>query len=86
MTPTDDDLLTADPAVMHDLDVEGKTEELLADDNDLESWSDDPVRMYLYADGRNPCCSRASRKSLLAQAGSRSRGPSSAASCSSATM
>ncbi len=60
----DDDLLTADPAVMHDLDVDGKTEELLAEDNDLESWSDDPVRMYLTQMGEIPLLTRQQEISL----------------------
>ncbi len=52
----DDDLVVE--AVTLDLDIDGKTEELLAADEDGESWSDDPVRMYLTQMGEIPLLTR----------------------------
>ncbi len=52
----DDDLVVE--AVALDLDIDGKTEELLAADEDGESWSDDPVRMYLTQMGEIPLFTR----------------------------
>src|SRR5438045_8858883 len=43
---------------MAELDLDGKTEELLAEDADIESWSDDPVRMYLTQMGEIPLLTR----------------------------
>jgi RNA polymerase primary sigma factor len=54
----DDDLLVDDSAAIADLDIDGKTEELLAEDEDIESWSDDPVRMYLTQMGEIPLLTR----------------------------
>ena len=54
----DDDLLTDDSSAMADLDLDGKTDELLADEEDIESWSDDPVRMYLTQMGEIPLLTR----------------------------
>jgi RNA polymerase primary sigma factor len=54
----DDDLLVDDSATMADLDIDGKTEELLAEEEDIESWSDDPVRMYLTQMGEIPLLTR----------------------------
>ncbi len=53
----DDDLLL-DDAVIPDLDVDAKAEELLAEETDIESWSDDPVRMYLTQMGEIPLLTR----------------------------
>jgi RNA polymerase primary sigma factor len=53
----DDDLLVADPASPGDLEAELKAEELLAE-GDSESWSDDPVRMYLTQMGEIPLLTR----------------------------
>ncbi len=55
---TDDDLLVEDPAAIADLDVDGKAEELLSEEEDIESWSDDPVRMYLTQMGEIPLLTR----------------------------
>jgi len=52
-----DDDLTVDSASL-DLDLDGKTEELLAADEEGESWSDDPVRMYLTQMGEIPLLTR----------------------------
>jgi RNA polymerase primary sigma factor len=52
----DDELVVA--AANLDLDIDGKTEELLAADEDGESWSDDPVRMYLTQMGEIPLLTR----------------------------
>ena len=54
----DDDLLVDDSAAIADLDIDGKTEELLAEEEDIESWSDDPVRMYLTQMGEIPLLTR----------------------------
>ncbi len=54
---SDDDLLSADSASL-DLDIDGKTDELLAEEEDVESWSDDPVRMYLTQMGEIPLLTR----------------------------
>jgi RNA polymerase primary sigma factor len=53
----DDDLIVADPSA-GDLDGELKAEELLAVDSEAESWSDDPVRMYLTQMGEIPLLTR----------------------------
>jgi len=53
----DDDLLSADSTSL-DLDIDGKTDELLAEEEDVESWSDDPVRMYLTQMGEIPLLTR----------------------------
>jgi len=53
----DDDLLVADTASPGDLEAELKAEELLAE-GDSESWSDDPVRMYLTQMGEIPLLTR----------------------------
>ena len=55
---TDDDLLVEDPAAIADLEVDGKAEELLSEEEDIESWSDDPVRMYLTQMGEIPLLTR----------------------------
>jgi RNA polymerase primary sigma factor len=59
----DDDLLVADPPSAGDLDAELKAEELLAD-GESESWSDDPVRMYLTQMGEIPLLTRQEEISL----------------------
>ena len=43
---------------MAELDVDPKADELMADDEDGESWSDDPVRMYLTQMGEIPLLTR----------------------------
>jgi RNA polymerase primary sigma factor len=55
---TDDDLLPPDPAAVLDPDADARSDELLATDDDLESWSDDPVRMYLTQMGEIPLLTR----------------------------
>jgi RNA polymerase primary sigma factor len=55
----DDDLDSAESAVDLELDVEAKADELLAAmEEDSESWSDDPVRMYLTQMGEIPLLTR----------------------------
>ncbi|HEY2882955.1 MAG TPA: sigma-70 family RNA polymerase sigma factor [Pirellulales bacterium] len=57
----DDDALVADPTAagdVGDLDAELKAEELLAAEGESESWSDDPVRMYLTQMGEIPLLTR----------------------------
>ena len=63
----DDDLLVDDSAAIADLDIDGKTEELLAEDEDIESWSDDPVRMYLTQMGEIPLLTRQQEIALAKQ-------------------
>ncbi|MCC7086140.1 MAG: sigma-70 family RNA polymerase sigma factor [Pirellulales bacterium] len=60
----DDELLAADPLAAGDveLDAELKGEELA--EGDLESWSDDPVRMYLTQMGEIPLLTRQEEISL----------------------
>jgi len=58
----DDDLLAADPLTAADLDGELKGEELA--EGELESWSDDPVRMYLTQMGEIPLLTRQEEISL----------------------
>src|SRR5580765_4938550 len=54
----DDDLLVVvDSADGLDLDADASAEELLASE-ELESWSDDPVRMYLTQMGEIPLLTR----------------------------
>jgi len=53
----DDDLLVAE-APVGDLDGELKADELLSVDAEAESWSDDPVRMYLTQMGEIPLLTR----------------------------
>jgi RNA polymerase primary sigma factor len=60
----DDDLLTTDQTNMAELDVDGKADELMAEESDLESWSDDPVRMYLTQMGEIPLLTRQQEISL----------------------
>ena len=60
----DDDLLVADSPTAADLDGELKEEELLAADEGAESWSDDPVRMYLTQMGEIPLLTRKEEISL----------------------
>ena len=48
----DDELDVPDLAADVELSLEAKADELLAEVEDSESWSDDPVRMYLTL-----CCS-----------------------------
>jgi RNA polymerase primary sigma factor len=52
----DDDLLAAESAA-GDIDAELKADELIAD-TEAESWSDDPVRMYLTQMGEIPLLTR----------------------------
>jgi RNA polymerase primary sigma factor len=55
----DDDLDSADLAVDLDLDVDPKAEDLLTvAEEEGESWSDDPVRMYLTQMGEIPLLTR----------------------------
>jgi RNA polymerase primary sigma factor len=55
----DDDLLVEDSAAMADLEIDGKADELMAEEvEDIESWSDDPVRMYLTQMGEIPLLTR----------------------------
>ena len=54
----DDDLLVADSPTAADLDAELKGDELLVADGEAESWSDDPVRMYLTQMGEIPLLTR----------------------------
>ena len=54
----DDDLLVADSPTATDLDAELKNDELLIADGEAESWSDDPVRMYLTQMGEIPLLTR----------------------------
>ncbi len=61
---TDEDLLVDDPAAIADLDADAKAEDLLAEETDVESWSDDPVRMYLTQMGRIPLLTRQQEISL----------------------
>jgi len=53
----DDDLIVAEPSA-GDVDGELKAEELLAVETEAESWSDDPVRMYLTQMGEIPLLTR----------------------------
>ncbi|MEX2140356.1 MAG: sigma-70 family RNA polymerase sigma factor, partial [Pirellulales bacterium] len=59
----DDDELLPEPSSL-DLDVDGRADELLAVDEDSESWSDDPVRMYLTQMGEIPLLTRAQEIAL----------------------
>ena len=59
-----DDDLVLDDSVLPDLDVDAKAEELLAEETDIESWSDDPVRMYLTQMGEIPLLTRQQEISL----------------------
>jgi RNA polymerase primary sigma factor len=59
----DDEELLAEPSAL-DLDLDGRTDELLPGDEDSESWSDDPVRMYLTQMGEIPLLTRAQEISL----------------------
>ncbi len=52
-----DDESLPDPTAI-DLDLDGKADELMAADEDGESWSDDPVRMYLTQMGEIPLLTR----------------------------
>ncbi|MGC4007155.1 MAG: sigma-70 family RNA polymerase sigma factor [Pirellulales bacterium] len=52
----EDDLLAPEPSEM-DMDLDGKDDEL-AEAADSESWSDDPVRMYLTQMGEIPLLTR----------------------------
>ncbi|HEX3997957.1 MAG TPA: sigma-70 family RNA polymerase sigma factor [Pirellulales bacterium] len=54
----EDDLLVEDPAAIADLELDGKADELLSEEEDVESWSDDPVRMYLTQMGEIPLLTR----------------------------
>jgi RNA polymerase primary sigma factor len=54
----DDDLLVGDSPTAADLDAELKSDELLVADGEAESWSDDPVRMYLTQMGEIPLLTR----------------------------
>ena len=54
----DDDLMIEGGAIDPDIDLEGKADELLAAEEDVESWSDDPVRMYLTQMGEIPLLTR----------------------------
>jgi len=61
----DDDLDSPDVVADADLDVEPKAEELLAVvEEEGESWSDDPVRMYLTQMGEIPLLTRAEEIAL----------------------
>ncbi len=61
----DDDLEGVELGVDLDLDLDPKTEELLAVvDEENESWSDDPVRMYLTQMGEIPLLTRQEEISL----------------------
>ncbi len=54
----DDELLDHDPLSLAD-DLDGKVDEALPGlDDDVESWSDDPVRMYLTQMGEIPLLTR----------------------------
>jgi RNA polymerase primary sigma factor len=65
-TVDDEDALLPEPTAL-DLDLEGKTEELLAASEDGESWSDDPVRMYLTQMGEIPLLTRKQEIALAKQ-------------------
>jgi RNA polymerase primary sigma factor len=54
----DDDLLVAENNSVSELDGEFKADELLSVDVESESWSDDPVRMYLTQMGEIPLLTR----------------------------
>ncbi len=54
----DDDLILADTGDIDPLDLEAKADELLEDAGESESWSDDPVRMYLTQMGEIPLLTR----------------------------
>jgi RNA polymerase primary sigma factor len=54
----EDDLLVAEPLPAGELDAELKADEAFAADTDSESWSDDPVRMYLTQMGEIPLLTR----------------------------
>ena len=54
----DDDLLVVDASANGDIEADLKAEELLAGEGDNESWSDDPVRMYLTQMGEIPLLTR----------------------------
>jgi RNA polymerase primary sigma factor len=58
----DDDLIAADPLTAADVDGDLKGEELA--EGELESWSDDPVRMYLTQMGEIPLLTRQEEISL----------------------
>jgi len=61
----DDDLDSADLNVDLDLDIDPKAEDILsAVDEEGESWSDDPVRMYLTQMGEIPLLTRQEEISL----------------------
>ena len=51
-------MLVVDASANGDLDADLKAEELLAAEGDSESWSDDPVRMYLTQMGEIPLLTR----------------------------
>jgi RNA polymerase primary sigma factor len=53
----DDDLIVADSGD-NDLDLDGKADDLLEETAESESWSDDPVRMYLTQMGEIPLLTR----------------------------
>jgi RNA polymerase primary sigma factor len=53
----DDDELLAEPTAL-DLDLDSKPDDVLTADDDGESWSDDPVRMYLTQMGEIPLLTR----------------------------
>ncbi len=54
----EDDLLVAEPLPAGELDADFKADEVLAVEADSESWSDDPVRMYLTQMGEIPLLTR----------------------------
>jgi RNA polymerase primary sigma factor len=60
----DDELDVPDLAADVELSLEAKADELLAEVEDSESWSDDPVRMYLTQMGEIPLLTRQQEISL----------------------
>ena len=62
----DDDELLPEPSPL-DLDIDAKTDEILSADEDGESWSDDPVRMYFTQMGEIPLLTRKEEIALAKQ-------------------
>jgi len=54
----EDDLLVDGPLSLADAELESKVDDALPGDDDVESWSDDPVRMYLTQMGEIPLLTR----------------------------